>query len=133
MRLQKAIQVEYALRAQILSAFSWAEKYSLTHEAMLDLLKERVKVPPKSPRWLQSNVSAMIGVLFAQLYVWPNPKVVWRHFHEGKQYNSWDDLPEAAKELARQDKLESGHVWKDSGKPFSIGKTTATPISKGAM
>lgn len=123
--MDKAIKLVAKAKYEILGVFAEGEKNSHTHDKMLENLNYRLYGIRQHnlPRWATSEINSAYKILFQYLYIWPNPKVVWRHVFDGVQYASWSDMPEAGRELGRQDQLVSGHFWAHSKLPFSTPDT----------
>lgn len=122
MTITKAINLQNQARDITVSVFSEAERYGHTHDQILDNLNSRLaKIrAEKLPRWIRSSIFEVSDALFKNLYAGPSPRVVWMHVVDGVKYADWNSLPEKGKQLARENKLVSGHFWTGTGKPFSM-------------
>lgn len=122
MKNHKAMEILNKAEWELHRLYVDAERQGLTHIQLLELKKSRLAFAyEKTPRWLQSAVHAMDSLLFHRLYWWPEPKLKFCHVWQEKLYDSWDELPEEAKEFVRKGgNLISNHYWIKTNKIWSV-------------
>lgn len=101
----------YIIQSQTWIGDLWGQItcYRPTFDKYLETRKRVLldRFPKTCPQYVRDYANAYESAYFKIHTV----KMLYAHEYEGKAYFSWNALPEAGRELFRQNKGQSAHVW----------------------
>jgi hypothetical protein len=101
----------YIIQSQTWIADLWGAvtSYKGTFDKYLEM-RQRI-LYDRFPKTVPQYVKAYAQAYESAYYKLHTIKMLYTHEYEGNAYFKWDSLPEAGKELFRQHKGKSAHVW----------------------